>query len=133
MAVEPVNHETVKTAPMLKTLDIHIVDIGETYAVAEVTVNEFHRNCFGGAHGGLIAALIDTSSFYPEPILPSGRDCTTTNLNVNYVRPAMLGDKLIARSEIASIGKRMATVRVDVHNANKKMVAHGTVTIMFTS
>lgn len=133
MEVSQANHEAIKTTPMLKTLDIHIVDIGESFAVAEVTVNEFHRNCFGGAHGGLIAALIDAASFYPEPILPSGRQCTTTNLNVNYVRPALLGDKLIARSEIASIGKHMTTVRVEVHNANDKLVAHGTVTIMFIS
>lgn len=133
MKVPKANHEAFKTTPMLKTLDIHIVDFGENFAVAEVTVNEFHRNCFGSAHGGLIAALIDATSFYPELILPSCRQCATTNLNVNYVRPALIGDKLIARSKIASSGKRMATVRVDVHNADDKLVAHGTVTIMFIS
>jgi acyl-CoA thioesterase len=67
LEVGQVNHESIKTAPMLNTLDIHIVDIGENYAVAEGTVNEFHRNCFGGAHRGLIAALIDTASFSLSP------------------------------------------------------------------
>ena len=50
MEVEQVNHESIKTAPMLNTLDIHIVDIGENDAVAEVTVNDFHR--MNSATGG---------------------------------------------------------------------------------
>jgi acyl-coenzyme A thioesterase PaaI-like protein len=46
---------------------------------------------------GLLAALADTVCFFPRPLLPSGQAATTVNLNVSYVRPAAVGDRLLAR------------------------------------
>jgi acyl-CoA thioesterase len=96
----------------------------------EVTVGDLHRNYFGGAHGGLIATLVDTVSFFPRPLLPSGKSCTTTNLNVTYVRPAVVGDVLTARSELLHMGRRMASITVTVKNQMHKLVAHGTTTLL---
>jgi acyl-CoA thioesterase len=130
MKIEPANIDSVNNMPMLKTLDIRLLEIGETHAVVEVVVSEMHKNYLGGTHGGLIATLIDTVSFFPKPLLPSGTKCTTTNLNVNYVRPVSMGEKLIARSEITYLGRRIGTLNVSVHDSKNKLVAHGTVTIM---
>ena len=96
----------------------------------EVVVSEIHRNYFGGAHGGLIATLVDTVSFFPKPLLPSGVACTTTNMNVNYVRPAAVGETLTARSEITHLGKRLASLTVKVQNSKDRTIAHGTTTLM---
>lgn len=133
MKIEPATIDSVNNMPMLKTLDIHLLEIGDTYAVVEVDVREIHKNYLGGAHGGLLATLIDTVSFFPRPFLPSGTVCTTTNLNVNYVRPVSMGEKLTARSEITYLGRRIATLQVKVHNSGNKLVAHGTTTIMILS
>jgi acyl-CoA thioesterase len=131
MTIQPATIESVNNIPLLKTLDIHLVEIGETYAIMEVVVGDHHKNYFGGAHGGLIATLIDSVSFFSKPLLPSGKPCTTTNLSINYVRPAALGEKLIARSDITHLGKRTATVSVRVENSNGKLIAHGTTSLMF--
>ncbi len=130
MRIEPATIDSVNSMPMLKTLGIRLLEIGETHAVAEVDVQEMHKNYLGGAHGGLIATLIDTVSFFPKPFLSSGTLCTTTNLNVNYVRPVSMGEKLTARSDITYLGRRISTLQVTVHNSGNKLVAHGTVTIM---
>ncbi len=130
MKIEPATIDSANNMPMLKTLDIQIKEIGDTHAIAEVDVSEMHKNYLGGVHGGLIATLIDTVSFFPKPLLPSGTHCTTINLNVNYVRSALIGEKLTARSELTYLGRRTATLNVYVHNSNNKLVAHGTVTIM---
>jgi acyl-CoA thioesterase len=130
MKIEPATLETGNAIPLLRTLGITLKEIGDSYAVMEVVVSDAHRNYFGGAHGGLIATLVDTASFFPKPLLPSGRLCTTTNLNVNYVRPASPGETLIARSDLTHLGKRMATVSVTVTNPDGKLVAHGTATLM---
>jgi len=129
---EPATLESGNAIAMLRTLNIHLREIGATHAVMEVTVAERHRNYFGGAHGGLIATLVDTVSFFPRPLLPSGKPCTTTNLNVTYVRPAVLGDVLTARSELIHMGRRMASLTVKVKNQGDKLVAHATVTLMLT-
>ncbi len=131
--LEPATLETGNAIPLLRTLDIRLTEIGADYAVMEVTVDERHRNYFGGAHGGLIATLVDTVSFFPSSLLPSGKPCTTTNLNVTYVRPAVVGDTLTARADLVHMGRRMATIAVTVRNHKGKLVAHGTTTLMLTS
>jgi acyl-CoA thioesterase len=128
--LEPATLESGNAISMLRTLHIHLREIGEAYAIMEVTVDELHRNYFGGAHGGLIATLVDTVAFFPRQLLPSGKSCTTTNLNVTYVRPAAMGDVLTARAELLHTGRRMASVAVTVKNQQDKLVAHGTVTLM---
>ena len=131
--IEPATLESGNAIALLRTLDIRLQEIGAGHAVMEVTVGERHRNYFGGAHGGLIATLVDTVSFFPRPLLPSGRPCTTTNLNVTYVRPAGLGDVLTARSELVHLGRRLASLQVTVTNQEGKLVAHGTTTLMITA
>jgi acyl-CoA thioesterase len=131
--IEPATLESGNAISMLRTLNIHLREIGATHAIMEVTVSALHGNYFGGAHGGLIATLVDTVSFFPRPLLPSGKSCTTTNLNVTYVRPAVMGDGLTARSELIHMGRRMASVTVTVRNHNDRLVAHGTVTLMVSS
>jgi acyl-CoA thioesterase len=130
---EPATLASGNAIPMLLTLNIHLREIGDNHAIMEVTVGELHRNYFGGAHGGLIATLIDTVSFFPRPLLPAGKSCTTTTLNVTYIRPAVMGDVLTARSELMHTGRRMASVVVTVKNQEDKLVAHGTTTLMVTS
>lgn len=131
MHIEPATLDTGNAIPLLRTLDINLKEIGDSHAVMEVTVSDIHRNYFGGAHGGLIATLVDTVSFFPRPLLPSGRPCTTTNLNVTYARPAALGDTLTARSDLLHLGRRMASLAIRVVNQDGKLVAHGTATLMF--
>ncbi|BCS52574.1 PaaI family thioesterase [Geobacter sp. SVR] len=130
--IEPATLESGNAIPLLKTLAIHLREIGDGHAVMEVTVDERHFNYFGGAHGGLIATLVDTVSFFPRPLLPSGTPCTTTNLNVTYVRPAARGDVLTARSELVHRGRRIASLTITVKNQEDKLVAHGTATLMLT-
>jgi acyl-CoA thioesterase len=133
MPIAPATIETGNQISLLKTLGIHLVEIGESHAVMTVTINEKHLNYLGGAHGGLLAALIDTVSFFPQPLLPSGVICTTTNLNVSYIRPASVGDILTARSELVYIGRNIASVNSQVINHEFKLIAHGTATLMILS
>ncbi len=130
MAIEPATPETINRIPLLQTLGIHLQEIGARHAVMVVTVDERHRNYFGGAHGGLLATLVDTAAFFPRPLLPSGVACTTTNLQVNYTRTAAPGDTLTARSELLHRGRRTASVRVEITNQKGTLVAHGSVTLL---
>ncbi len=130
MAIEPATPESINKISLLQTLGIQLQEIGERHAVMTVTVADLHRNYFGGAHGGLLATLVDTASFFPRPLLPSGVACTTTSLQVSYIRPAAVGDLLTARSELLHLGRRTANVRVEVTNQEGKLVVHGTVGLL---
>lgn len=119
--------------PFLQTLGISIRAIGDDYAEMAVTIDERHLNYMGGAHGGLISALVDTVCFFPRPLIPSGLKLTTVDLNVSYIRPVLLGDVLIARSELLHLGRRTASLSARVVDQHQRLVAHGKATLMLLS
>ncbi|HET7754268.1 MAG TPA: PaaI family thioesterase [Anaeromyxobacteraceae bacterium] len=129
--MEPSPLEFGNRIPLLRTLDVHLTEIGDRHAVMEVDVADKHRNYYGGAHGGLIATLVDTVCFFPRPLIPSGRTVTTTNLNVNYIRPAAVGDHLSSRAEVVHLGRKTVSLSVQVRNGKGALVAHATATLMF--
>lgn len=127
--MKPATLESGNAIPLLRTLGIQLTEIGASHAVMEVEVGPGHLNYFGGAHGGLIATLVDTVCFFPQPLLPSGRQVTTTNLNVSYVRGAQPGERLQARAEILHLGRRTVSLAIKVVNGEGKLIAHGTATL----
>lgn len=126
--MQPATIASVNAIPLNVTLGIRLTEIGPRHALMETTVSERHLNYYGGAHGGLIAALADTVCFFSAPLLPAGRKVTTVNLNVNYVRAATLGEHLVARSELLHLGRRTASVTLQIHSG-KHLIAHGTATL----
>ncbi len=130
MPIPAATLESANRIPFLQTLGIELVEIGERHALMRVAVGERHRNYFGGVHGGPMATLVDSVCFFPRPLLPSGREVTTANLAVSYVRAARAGDVLTARSELLHLGRRTASVSARVEDQDGKLVAHGTATLL---
>jgi len=133
MNIEPATIESGNNITLHKTLDIRLLEISDNHAIAEVTIGDKHLNTYDGAHGGVIASLIDVVSFYPRPLLPSGLACTTSSMNMNFIRPVARGETLTARAELMHLGKRTAMLTVTVNNSKGKLVAHGTTTLMILS
>lgn len=117
--------ERAASIPMLHTLGIELVESGESHAVMAVTVTPAHANYYGGTHGGLLATLADTACFFPRPLIPAGAKVTTTNLSLNYLRPAAVGERLRARAELLRLGRRTANLEVRIENADGKLVVQG--------
>jgi acyl-CoA thioesterase len=122
--------ELVARIPLLKTLDIQLVESRDKHAVMRVIVDDRHLNYYGGAHGGLLATLADTVCFFPSRLLPSGLQVATSNLNLNYIRGGQVGDQLLARSEILHLGRRTVSLSVTIHNGQNQLLAHGTSTLV---
>ena len=128
--MQPATMESANAISLLKTLGIRLAEVGDGHAVMEVTIDDRHRNYLGGVHGGLIATLVDTVSFFPKPLLPSGQAATTVALNVNYVRSAAVGDSLRARAELVHMGRRTASLAIRVTDQEERLVAHGTTSLL---
>ena len=128
--MQPATLESANAIALLQTLGIRLVEIGERSALMEVVVDDRHRNYLGGVHGGLIATLVDTACFFPKPLLPSGQAATTLDLNVSYVRAAVVGDCLSARAELLHLGRRTASLAVRITDQQQRLVAHGTATLL---
>lgn len=111
-------------------LGIHTTDIGPGTMTAELDIRAELLNPFGSVHGGVLAALTDhVLGAVLYPVIAKGSWAATTQLNLNFTAPIKDGT-LTARSEIISLTKRTAVVRIDVHNSDRLAgAAQGTVTI----
>jgi acyl-CoA thioesterase len=128
--MQPATLASANAIALLTTLGIQLVEVGDRHAVMTVQADARHRNYLGGVHGGLLAALADTACFFPRPLLPSGQAATTVNLNISYLRPALVGDCLTARSELVHLGRRTASLTVKITDQQERLVAHGTATLL---
>ena len=111
-------------------LGIRTTDVGPGTMTAELDVRSELLNPFGTVHGGVLAALTDhVLGAVLYPVIERGAWAATTQLNLNFTAPVRDGI-LSARSEIISLTKRTAVVRIDVHNGDRLAgAAQGTVTI----
>jgi len=111
-------------------LDIRVTDVGPGTMTAELEVRPELLNPFGSAHGGVLAALIDhVLGAVLYPLIPPGAWAATTELKLNFLAPIRDG-VLKARSEVISLTKRTAVVRIDAVNGDRLVgAAQGTVTI----
>jgi 1,4-dihydroxy-2-naphthoyl-CoA hydrolase len=111
-------------------LDIRVTDVGPGTMTAELEVRPELLNPFGSAHGGTLAALVDhVLGAVLYPLIPRGAWAATTELKLNFLAPIRDG-VLRARSEVISLSKRTAVVRIDATNGHRLVgAAQGTVTI----
>jgi 1,4-dihydroxy-2-naphthoyl-CoA hydrolase len=111
-------------------LDIRVTEVGPGTMTAELEVRPELLNPFGSAHGGTLAALVDhVLGAVLYPLIPRGAWAATTELKLNFLAPIREG-VLRARSEVISLTKRTAVVRIDATNGDRLVgAAQGTVTI----
>ena len=112
-------------------LGMRIVEFWPGGLRAEVDVRDELLTPFGNLHGGVLAALVDHSvGTVCYPVIPAGSWAATTEFKLNYVAPVTEGT-LSASSQVVSLTKRTAVVRVEVTNGGRLVcTAQGTVLVM---
>jgi acyl-CoA thioesterase len=116
----------------LDRLKIKPVNVEKGAATFEVTVDDSHLRTMGIAHGGLIATMLDTClGCACWTLAPPDNHVVTVQLNINYIRPAWLGEKLTARSEVRHAGQMTAVSRGEIRTAEGALVAAASGTFMY--
>jgi uncharacterized protein (TIGR00369 family) len=91
-----------------------------------------HYNPIGTVHGGYAATLLDSCmACAVHTTLAAGVSYTTVDLNITFLRAMTetTGD-VTARGEVISRGRRVATARGTLHDANGRLIATGTTTCL---
>ena len=112
-------------------LGIRIVDYWAGGLRGEVEVRDELLTPFKNLHGGVLAAIVDHMlGTVCYPVMPPGAWAATTEFKLNYLAPITEGT-LSATSQIVSMTKRTAVVRIEVTNDDRLCcAAQGTVLIM---
>ena len=86
-------------------------------------------NPFGAAHGGSVAALIDSvaGSAIAAATLPDDRIRGTIDMQVHFLERAR-GEYLLAEGHVVRAGRSVAIAKVEVRDDQNLLVAMGTAT-----
>ncbi len=118
--------------PVASLLGFTIESIEEGRVVFGLAPEEFHDNPNGVLHGGVAAALLDTTAGCAvTSLLPFGITCATLELKINYIRSITAGSpRLSAVGTVLHLGRRSALSQAQLLTADGKLAAHATSTLM---
>lgn len=118
--------------PLSLVLGFRLEVIEEGRVIVTVQPAEYHYNPRGVVHGGLAAALFDSSlGCAVQSLLPPASAAPTIQLQVNYIRPITIATgKLSCSGEVIHIGQRSATAGGQLTDAAGKLYAHATGTFI---
>jgi len=90
--------------------------------VLRMDVRKRHKQNHGVAHGGVLAALVDTAGGIATSLsYPLGTRVATIELKVNYLE-AVPGGFVEAAAKVVRKGRHIAVVDCDVRDQDKRLV-----------
>jgi uncharacterized protein (TIGR00369 family) len=110
-------------------IGLHLEEAGPGWARMRVDLRPEVMNPFDAAHGGTVAALIDSAagSAIAAGTLPDDRIMGTIDMQVHYLERAR-GTALWAEGRMVRAGGAIAIAKVDVKDDRGALVAMGTAT-----
>ena len=114
---------TLDDVPFAKLLGIELESQEPGVAVLKMNLREELMRNGGIAHGGAVAALIDSAmAFAIMPLLAENEHSMTVDLTIHYLRPVSEGSAR-ATARVVRAGKRVITVSAELFDSNEKLAA----------
>ena len=110
------------------TLD-HI-DKGE--AVLNIMVRHEMTNPYGNIHGGMMSLVIDEAIGWAIVSLDTEHHYTSLTLNVDFLYAIKEGERLLAKSKVMRVGKKIINVECHVYDLDGKILARGNSNLIVT-
>ncbi len=99
-------------------------------SVIELNTSRCHLQAYGIVHGGVLATLIDTATFWSVFMrIPEDAGLVNIDLKLNYLKPVDKG-LLTAEGRAIRSGNSISYAESKVRDENGELVAHGTSTLM---
>ena len=121
--------------PIAQTLGFRLVEAERGRAVFECEPAEFHYNPIGTVHAGLASTLLDSAmgcAFVTT--LDAGVGWTTLELKANFTRPLTVETGLVrCVGTVVHPGRTVATTEARLEDADGRLLAHATSTILVLS
>ncbi len=122
--------ELINASPFPEHMAMRLLEVGLDRAVLDLSTAHCHLQAFGIVHGGVMATLIDTATFWAVFMrIPEGAGLVNIDLKLNYLRPVESGI-LIAEGRAIRSGNSISYAETNVLNEKRELIAHGTSTLM---
>jgi uncharacterized protein (TIGR00369 family) len=114
---------TLDQVPFAKLLGMEAELVEPGHAVLTMKIRDDLKRNGGIAHGGAIAALIDSAmAFAIIRLLSENERTTTVDLTIHYLRPLSEGSARCS-ARVVRAGKRVITVSAELFNSEGKLAA----------
>ena len=123
----------VSPSPFGRWLNGKFIEGSAGSLTIEFVVREELTNPAGIMHGGAIAGLIDEVMGMTTFFLGKTGFYVAVNLNIDFLRPAKLGEKLRVISEVIRDGRTMAHAECKVFNEEGKLIAKAASNLALTN
>lgn len=121
---------TVNTGDFPSHIGFRLAHIETDACRIELDVAQPHFQPFGIVHGGVLATLIDTATFWAGFMrLPEDAGLVNVDLKLNYLK-AVTGGRLVADGRCLRPGRQISYTEASVRDERGDLVAHGTSTLM---
>ncbi len=120
----------INHSPFPTHLGMKLQSIEFDHAVIALEINPVHLQAYGIVHGGVLATLIDTATFWAVYLrIPEAAGLVNIDLKLNYLEPVSQG-LLTAEARAIRAGRSISYAEATVYRADGKPVAHGTSSLM---
>jgi len=108
--------------PAWMGMRVERIDEGEAELALEVRPE--HLNLMGALHGGVISSLADTATGVAmHAALDEGWTHATTSLQLTFLAPGALGDRVVAHGRVLKRGRRFGYAEADVRRSDGTLLA----------
>ena len=122
--------EVVNASPFPDHMLMRLFEVALDKAVLELKTDRCHLQPYGYVHGGVLATMIDTATFWAAFMrIPEESGLVNIDLKLNYLKPVKDG-VLIAEGCAIHSGNLISYAEATVYNESRQPVAHGTSTLM---
>jgi uncharacterized protein (TIGR00369 family) len=117
--------QLANTSPFYHFYGMEVSELGEGISRLHLPMKEEFKNLYGTAHGGVLAALLDsTCSFALASLLEEGEAMVTLDMRVNFIGNVSAG-LLTGEGTAIHKGRTTAVARGEVRDEAGKLVACG--------
>jgi acyl-CoA thioesterase len=103
-------------------LGMRITRVGQGHSEVKMLVRDDMINGHNMIHGGLVFSLADSA--FALACNSRNKASFAMSCNINFIRPAMLGDELTAIAKEKSVTRSSGYYEVTVTNQDSKVIAH---------
>ena len=122
--------EKVNKSPYYQLTSMQVHKLGWGECVMHLPILEKHHQPYGMAHGGILASLIDSATYWAVfTQIDDGFKMISIDLKLNYLAPALEGDLSVVGKSIKA-GKTMCMGEASIMDQNQKLICHGISTMM---
>src|SRR5262245_56621440 len=112
-------------------MGMRITDLAWGRSTFELTAAPFRLQPLGVTHGGNVATLIDSATFWACYLAMDSDDdgLASVDLKLNYLAPARV-EPLRCEGRLIKAGKTLSYAEAEVRAEDGRLLAHGTSTLM---